>query len=168
MRIGGRAVRDFRFIYLERFAGIRGTRGLVSKTGSLSSRAFTDSTRTSLGGGDNLARSVFVQLKHAQTSLRPYGRDSGAHSAMFARPCGGICLSCFARIKNNKAFWPVVSRETFFIQDGCPHRFASRCHSDAPTQSCAPTQLCCQRRISQLQGQPILHVRRFFVAGSSE
>ena len=26
-----------------------------------------------------LARSLFVQPKHAQTSLRPYGRDSGAH-----------------------------------------------------------------------------------------
>ena len=27
----------------------------------------------------------------------------------------------------------------------------SHCHSDAPTQSCAPTQLCCQRRIFALK-----------------
>ena len=34
--------------------------------------------------GVNPARSVFVQLKHAQTSLRPCGGNSGAHSALFA------------------------------------------------------------------------------------
>ena len=124
----------------------------------------------------NPARSVFVQLKHAQTmsdaptqSCWPCGRDSGAHSA----------LSRF-RVSGSESLSSRGSRITrlfgllFHVKHSSDISAAARpvspprCHSDAPTQSCAPTQLCCQRRISQLQGQPILHVRRFFVAGSSE
>ena len=65
----GHAVLDLRFFVWERFAGIQGTRGLVSKTGSLSSRAFADCRLNEPEHGDNLARSVVVQPKHAQNKF---------------------------------------------------------------------------------------------------
>ena len=118
-------MRDFCFLYGSASLGFGG-RAVVQPMNEPIPAGFFRFNPDEPENEANLARSVFVQLKHPQTSLRPYGRDSGAHSAMFARPCGGICLSCFARIKNNKAFWPVVSRETFFLSFGRrTSRFAS-------------------------------------------
>ena len=49
-----------------RYAGMEGTRGSVSKTASLSSRACAECGSDEPEHGDNLARTVFVQPKHAQ------------------------------------------------------------------------------------------------------
>ena len=59
-------MRDFRVFIWERFAGMEGTRGLVSKTASLSSRAFADCKSDEPEYKANLARSLFGKLKHAQ------------------------------------------------------------------------------------------------------
>ena len=65
LRIGGRAVRDFRFISLERIAGIRGTRGRSAGEGSdLRGLVQIQPGRAWEG---RQPRAVFgVQLKHAQ------------------------------------------------------------------------------------------------------
>ena len=53
IRVGGRALRDFRFIYLERsarYAGMEGTRGRSAGEWGGSSRASANSSRTNLRG----------------------------------------------------------------------------------------------------------------------
>ena len=80
----------FLFFIWERFAGMEGTRGLVSKTVSLSSRTLTDSDMAS--GTWRFPRAVCGRAVETCTGQVPWpcGGDSGAHSALFARSCGGI------------------------------------------------------------------------------
>ncbi len=117
-----------------------------------------------------------------RTSSAGFAGDSGAHSAL-SRVCaaGSDCLSSRGSRKSmglgvmfhvkQFLFLPVFhgKQSCFSVRQAAARPVPPpACHSDVPTQSCAPTRSCCQRRISQLRGQPILHVRRFFVAGSSE
>ncbi len=101
---------------------------------------------------------------HTRMQTEPYGqKPSGPNPIVHSDGCLFHVKQCLFLPRFH------VKQSSFSVRQAAARPIPSlRCHSDVPTQSCAPTQLCCQRRISQLQGQPILHVRRFFVAGSSE
>ena len=62
---GRRAVRDFRFFVWERFAGMEGTRVFSAGTWS-DLRGLLQIQTDEPERGANLARSLFMQLKHAQ------------------------------------------------------------------------------------------------------
>ena len=71
-------MRDFRFLYGSASLGFGG-RASVQPMNKPIPAGFFRFNPDEPENEASLARSVFVQLKHAQTSLRPYGRDSGAH-----------------------------------------------------------------------------------------
>ena len=62
--------------------------------------------------GDSLARSMFVQPKHAQDKSCGLRRRFRRAFCAVACLCGGICLSDLAQVKNSKAFGGIVPRET--------------------------------------------------------
>ena len=81
--------------------------------------------RTGIKNRQRIPRPRAVSVRAAETCagqvLRPYGRDSGAHSALVAFSGFRICLSVLARIRKDKGFGDIVSRETVLILHSVLH-----------------------------------------------
>ena len=99
------------------------------------------------------------------------GSDSDAHSALSRfRDSVFDCLSSRGSRKSRDLAVMFHMKQFLFL----PMFHVERSSGFSVRQTAArpiPPPACHserQRRISRLQGQPILHVRRFFVAGSSE
>ena len=94
IRVGGRALQDFRVLSGERFAGIRETRGRsAGEWGDLRGLLPIQAGRA-CEGRQPRAVSVRAAETCAGQVLRPYGGDSGAHSALSRfRDSGSDCLS---------------------------------------------------------------------------
>ena len=129
---GFRAVRDYRVIIWERFAGIRGTRVTVSKTNPLSSRTFADSDVTSL------------RMKSTSRGLRTCSRNMRRQVCGLAaviqarigrwtrvRAAGSVCS--FSRGgRKTMVFLALFHVKQSRFRTADPHRSASRCHSEEP------------------------------------
>ena len=133
---------NLRFFGWERFAGIRRTRGSVSKTGSLSSRAFAD-CRSDERNMETTSRGLCLCSRNMRRINPAASRRRFNRAYKRGQSRGGR---------------DDVSRETilgFSVRQAAARPVSPPlCHSDAPTQS------YCQRRIFALDLQAVVSVGR--------